>query len=221
MSHRVGLAFFANGLGCASSGLVSGRIQRNAFKRESAVWRHEEGLPASAPLPCPLPATFPVEEARLGGAPLYSIIQIFGLLVFGWSLTPVHSSGGSRVAGADDVVTQAGKAGVSHWIVPLMAQFAVGWSNTSVLNSNQVLLTDLYPGRSASASAVVNLTRNLLAAVGIAVAGHVTAAVSPGWFGMLLAGLVALGLMPFWLHRRLGPVWREERQSRVTNGPAN
>lgn len=153
-------------------------------------------------MPRPLPVTFPVERARLSDAPMYSVIQIVGLLIFGWSLTPVSS--------------HAPISATSHWITPLFAQFAIGYSNTAVLNSNNTLIVDLYPGRSASASAVINLTRNLTAAVGVAVADYITAAMSPGWYGTLLAGIVVVGLGPYYLHSVWGPQWRERRQSSST-----
>lgn len=123
--------------------------------------------------------------------------MIIMFLVFGWSMTPVEPSG---TAG--------------HWIVPLLAQFAIGYSNTAVLNSNNTLIVDLYPRRSASASAVINLSRNLTAAVGVAIVDYIEDGVSPGWLGAILAALVVLGLAPYVLHAVYGGSWRQEREGR-------
>lgn len=197
---RVGLAFLANGLGCVSGSILAGKSLNATFRRESSLWRHFKGLPDATPIPRPLPITFPIERARLSEAPMYSVIQILGLIVFGWSLTSFSKA----------------DPGTSHWMAPLIAQFAIGYSNTAVLNSNNTLIVDLYPGRSASASAVINLTRNLTAAVGVAVADYITAAMSPGWFGTLLAGIVLVGMVPYFIHSNFGPRWRERRQSSTT-----
>lgn len=132
-------------------------------------------------------------------APFYSAIQILGLLIFGWCLTSSQPN--------------VPNAGVAHWIAPLFAQFAVGYANTAVLNSNSTFIADLYPGRSASASAVLNLTRNLMAAVGVSVADYLSAALSPGWYGTVLAAIVLVGLVPNVLHSAFGPRWRERRHS--------
>lgn len=123
---------------------------------------------------------------------------ISGLLIFGWSLTTVSDD--SELTG--------------HWIVPLVAQFMVGYANTAVLNSNNTLVIDLYPGKSASASAVINLSRGVLAAVGVAVVDYLLEAMSPGWLSVVMVGLVLTGLGPYVLHVKYGRVWRIEREER-------
>lgn len=191
----------ANGLGCVTGSILTGRDLDKSFKRESSLWRHSKGLSEDVPIPRPLPITFPIEKARLSNALMYSTIQVGALLIFGWSLTP-------RTGGIPITCT-------SHWIAPLLIQFAVGFSNTAIMNSNNTLMVDLFPNRSASASAAVNLTRNLAAAVGVAVAGYITNEMSAGWYGMVLAAVSLAGLLPFYVHGLYGPRWREERQSRL------
>lgn len=126
------------------------------------------------------------------------IVMIWSLLLFGWSLTAPGPSNDPK----------------SHWIVPLLAQFAAGWSATSVLTSNNALAIDLYPENSASASAVLNLSRCLMAAGGVAGVDPFLHACGPGWLSVLLVGIVTAGAVPFELHSRYGQKWREERRMR-------
>lgn len=145
-----------------------------------------------------IPASFPLEKARLGKGYVYTIVTIWSLLLFGWSLTAPGPSNDPK----------------SHWLVPLLAQFACGWSATSVLTSNNTLLIDLYPTESASASAVLNLSRCLMAAGGVAAVDPFLHVYGPGWFSVLLAGIVMLGVVPYGLHSYYGQGWREQRTLR-------
>lgn len=208
----MGLSFLANGLGCALGSAISGRTLNAHFRREAEHWHHVRMLPVETSLPRPLPTSFPIERARLSDAPLYSLTMIVMFLVFGWGMSPSHLSSAASTTASG--IPTAANAVAGHWIVPLLAQFAIGYSNTAVLNSNNVLVLDLYPGSSASASAVINLSRNLLAAVGVAVVDYIEDAVLPGWLGAILAALVMIGLVPYGLHAVYGAKWRVEREMR-------
>lgn len=126
---------------------------------------------------------------------MYTIVLAWSLLLFGWSLTAPGPSNDPK----------------SHWLVPLMAQLAAGWSATSVLASNNTLLVDLYPNESASASAILNLSRCLMAAGGVAAVDPFLRAFGPGWLSVLLVGVLMLGVVPYGLHSYYGQRWREER----------
>lgn len=129
---------------------------------------------------------------------MYTIVLAWSLLLFGWSLTAPGPSNDPK----------------SHWLVPLMAQLAAGWSATSVLASNNTLLVDLYPNESASASAILNLSRCLMAAGGVAAVDPFLRTFGPGWLSVLLVGVLTLGVVPYGLHSYYGQRWREERTLR-------
>lgn len=202
---QVGLCFLANGLGCVAGSVLSGYAINETFRKERELWNFRQARAPGTPIPRPLPKNFPIERARLSDAPLHSVVMIIGFLVFGWSLTPptIHRA-------AFDANATAG-----HWITPLLALFMIGYSNTAVLNSNNALVVDLFPGKSASASAVINLSRNLTAAVGVALVDLIEDATNPGWLGVTLAGLVVLGVVPLVVHNLRGMQWRGEREDRV------
>lgn len=145
-----------------------------------------------------VPLSFPLEHARLSKGLQSSIVAIWSLLLFGWSLTAPGPSNDPK----------------SHWITPLLAQFAAGGSATSVLASNNALLVDLYPSKSASASAMLNLGRCLLGAAGVAAVGPFIHKYGPGWTSVLLASIVAVGLVPCALHYTYGQHWRKQRENR-------
>nr|POE72224.1 itaconate transport protein [Quercus suber] len=200
---EVGLCFLANGLGCVAGSILAGRSLNHDFAVEVKLWQHErrqgpeENFPAKK-----IPTSFPLEKARLSKGRMYSVAAIFSFIVYGWSLTAQHSrpeDGRYRLSDA-------------HWIVPLLAQFVNGWSATSVLISNNALIVDLYPGKGASVTAIMNLTRCLTAAGGIAGVQPFLERFGPGWTSVLLAGICALGFVPYCLHCKHGAKWRDARE---------
>lgn len=201
---QIGLCFLANGLGCVAGSLLSGRALNGTFRREQHMWNISNGKQPGTPIPQPLPLEFPIEKTRLFDAPLHMTVMVVGFLIFGWSLTP------PVIMKAHDLNPTAG-----HWITPLLALFIIGYSNTAILNSNSALVIDLFPGKSASASAVVNLSRNLIAAAGVAAVDYIEEATTPGWLGVILAGLVIVGGVPLTLHTYKGKHWRVLREQRL------
>lgn len=195
-SLRVGLCFLANGFGCVAGSISAGRSLDYDYRREAQLWQFARRIHPETPIPSKIiPASFPLEKARLGKGYVYTIVTIWSLLLFGWSLTAPGPNNDPK----------------SHWIVPLLAQFSAGWSATSVLTSNNALVVDLYPASSASASAILNLSRCLMAAGGVAAVNPFLQAFGPGYLSVLLIGIVAIGVVPYWLHRTCGQLWRERR----------
>ena len=201
--------FLANGLGSVLGSLLSGRFLNESFRREASLWNYTQEKHPTSPIPQPLPLSFPVERTRLSDAPLHSVVMIIGFLIFGWSVTPPSTIVGNHSATA------------AHWITPLLAQFVIGYSNTSVLNSNNALVVDLFPGKGASASAVINLSRNLTAAVGVALVDFIEDGLSAGWLGVVLASLVLVGVIPLSMHAVWGKQWREQREVRNRGNAAS
>lgn len=207
---QIGLCFLANGLGCVAGSLLSGRALNGTFRREQEFWNMSNGKLPGTPIPRPLPTEFPIERARLFDAPLHITVMVIGFLIFGWSLTP------PTIMERHELKPTAG-----HWVTPLLALFMIGYSNTAILNSNSALVVDLFPGKSASASAVVNLSRNLTAALGVALVDYIEDGTNPGWLGVVLAALVIVGVVPLTLHTSKGKHWRGLREQRLQEQAAS
>lgn len=140
-----------------------------------------------------LPVDFPIEHARLRRLPLFTSVFILSTSTYGLSLsTPLTSLPG--------------------WIaVPLTLQFFIAATSNGIFSLNQTLVSDLCPGKGASASAMNNLVRCSLGAVGVAFIEPMLAAVGPGatflGLGMIIVAVGPLAVVHwFW-----GAQWRVER----------
>lgn len=116
----------------------------------------------------------------------------FAVVIYGFSV----SSGGSLV-------------------VPLMAQFVIGFSSSAVLNLNNTLTVDLYPGKSAAATAVNNLARCMVGAVGVSMTDLALEMMEPEWLFLILAGVVVAATPMAWAERRFGMQWRAQRRAKI------
>lgn len=63
---------------------------------------------------------------------------------------------------------------------------------------------------------MLNLSRCLMAAGGVAAVDPFLSAYGPGWLSVLLVGIVMLGVIPYWLHSYHGQSWREQRALTTT-----
>lgn len=198
---QIGLAYFANGSGCMLGAIYNGFLELDtAWASAQEVYNFRRGIPFAEYVAQKeaqsgkesIPADFPLESARLGRWYVHATLMVFGLIMFGWSL--------------EDEDT-----GYSHWIVPLLAQFMVGFGMSAILSMNQTFVVDLGRGMSAGASATVNLTRGLPAAGGVACVEYLRDALTPGYFSLVLAALVVLGMLPAYLHQTYGQKWRAQR----------
>ncbi|KAK9259181.1 major facilitator superfamily domain-containing protein [Lipomyces tetrasporus] len=81
--------------------------------------------------------------------------------------------------------------------VPIICTFIVGWAATSSQSVITTFLVDVFPRRSASASAALNLARCLLGAPGTGTVLPIVNAITVGWTFTVFTGvmLVALGLV--------------------------
>ena len=91
------------------------------------------------------PEDFPLEKARFQTLWIWSGLQCASILVFGWMVDK----------------------GV-HFSVPIIATFVLGWSTTSLQSIITTFMVDVFPDRSASAVASLNLARCLIGAGGTA-----------------------------------------------------
>lgn len=163
-----------------------------------AAYKARHNLPPSHKLPAKnLPADFPIEHARLRNLPWISVLFASATAAYGFSLQfPALIS-------------------LRGWIVvPLTLQFLIAASSNGIFALNQTLVTDLCPGRGASSTAINNLVRCGLGAVGVAFVETMIAAVGPGpaFLGLALVTVIFVPLVVvnwFW-----GMEWRVSKAER-------
>lgn len=99
------------------------------------------------------------------------------------------------------------------WIaIPLLLQFLIAATSNAVFAINTTLVSDLCPGKGASSTAINNLVRCSMAAVGVGVVDPMLAVMGPAWTFVALALLV---LVMSALHTTVwffGMQWRQERE---------
>lgn len=125
-----------------------------------------------------LPIYFPIEKARLEHIPWITALFITSTTAYGFSL------------GTREFTEQPG------WIlVPLILQFLIAATSNAVFAVNQTLVSDLYPGQGASSTAVNNLLRCSMGAVGVALIDKMinSMGVGPTFAGL---GLLTVALSP-------------------------
>jgi hypothetical protein len=144
-----------------------------------------------------LPMDFPIERARLCRLPWIVVIFIASTALYGISLTfPSITS-------------------LNGWIaVPLVLQFFVAASSNAVFALNQTLISDLCPGKGASATAMNNLVRCGMAAIGVAFIEVMISASRPGaaFVGLSLVIVVFSPLAV--IHWFWGSTWRSQRMAK-------
>ncbi|KAK3397523.1 major facilitator superfamily domain-containing protein [Sordaria brevicollis] len=113
---------------------------------------------------------------------------------------------------ADFPISRARLRSSLYFVVPFIVCVA---GQMGLFNLNSTLMVDLYPGASASASAVNNLVRCLIGAVGVALVQFIVDAIGAGLTFLIFAIVTAAGLPLLWLEWRFGERWRRERMERL------
>lgn len=143
-----------------------------------------------------LPADFPIEKARLKHIPWIITLFVISTTAYGFSL-------GNKSL-----------TGLSGWIaVPLALQFLIAATSNAVFAINQTLVSDLCPGKGASSTAINNLLRCSMGAVGVALVDKMIVAigVGPTFAGL---GLVSVALCPLFVVQWYWAMsWRVEKMS--------
>jgi MFS family permease len=188
---QVGLVFLPNGAGCVAGSYLTGYLMDHDYKTVERQYRQQKGIPADTPLNKKELVDFPIEKSRLRN--IWWIIAVFVLTValYGFSLP------------------------LNIIAIPLVLQFFIAYTATAVFSFNSALVIDLYPGASASATAVNNLMRCSVGAAGVAVVQLVIDAIGSGPTFALFAGITVV-LSPLlvveWFN---GERWRGERKERL------
>jgi MFS family permease len=149
---QVGFAFLPNGLGTIVGSAVVGNLMTNDFKDAEVKYKMLYNLPTEYKLPAKnIPVDFPIERTRLRHLPWISVLFTASTALYGFSLS------------LPNLTTRVG------WVAaPLLLQFLIAAASNAVFALNQTIVSDLCPGKGASSSAINNLVRCGLGAVGVA-----------------------------------------------------
>ncbi|GAA5994443.1 hypothetical protein JCM5350_007036 [Sporobolomyces pararoseus] len=198
---QLGLCYLANGIGCLAAAIINSRRstydykyveRREKEKREQAkeagvAVEEEEKVKDLNDV-----SRFPIERARLRSLPYYFAALMCTCNTYGWLVN----------------------YGV-HLSAPLIMQFFIGLTVTSMFNMAQTLMVDLYPGQGASATAANNLYRCLAGAGILAFIDPLINKLGVGWAFTFLSLLNACFLPLIWLEVKYGMQWRSERAGRL------
>lgn len=149
-----------------------------------------------------IPAAFPIEHTRLRQIPWITGVLVVSVSFYGFAMLPAAQLGA--------VASRPG------WIaLPLFLQFLIAATSNAVFAINTTLVADLCPGRGATATAINNLVRCGMAAVGVAVVDALLTSMGTAAGHLVLAMLVlATGTLMvvqwFW-----GQQWRGKRMEKA------
>ena len=88
--------------------------------------------------------------------------------------------------------------------VPVILQYFIAFCATGIFTINSAFIIDLYPGASASATAVNNLMRCLIGAAGVAGVQPIIEALTAEYTFVLLAGITVAMTPLLWAERKFG-----------------
>ncbi|KIM95859.1 hypothetical protein OIDMADRAFT_132862 [Oidiodendron maius Zn] len=195
----LGLAFLPNGLGTIVGSTIIGKLMNRDYAFTESEYKSFHSLPEGYKLSKKdLPDDFPIERARLRNLWWIVVVFILSTSIYGWTLAfPAFTAKPGSIA------------------VPLLFQFYIAATSNAIFAVNQTLVSDLCPGNGASSTAINNLVRCTLGAVGVAFIEKMIASlgVGPSFLGL---GLITVACVPFLVAEwYLGMGWRASRAERV------
>ncbi|KAJ6440943.1 dihydrolipoamide dehydrogenase precursor [Purpureocillium lavendulum] len=151
----LGLIMLPNGFGTILGPVLAGKVMTHDFQTFEKAYLPENpsAAPPSESKAC-LPLDFPIEHARLRHVPC--VLAVFALATgaYGFTVLPAEHL---------PLVLKPG------WIaVPLILQFIIATTSSAIFAMIATLVTDLCPGQGASSTAVNNLVRCSMGALGSA-----------------------------------------------------
>ena len=188
---QIGLAFLPNGVGCVAGSYATGYLMDHDYRFIESQYRTSKNIPEDTKLNKKDLVDFPIEKSRLRN--IWWIVSIFIVATAGYGFS----------------------LNLNLIALPLVLQFFIAYTATAVFSLNSALVIDLYPGASASATAVNNLMRCSVGAVGVSVVQIVINGVGAG-VAFLVFAVVTAGASPLlvveWFY---GEGWRLERRERL------
>ena len=171
------------------------------FVRIEKEYKREHNLPESYELPKKdLPVNFPIERSRLRSIWGFMALFVISTSTYGWTLAfPAFTAMSGSIA------------------LPLFLQFLIAVTSNAVFAINQTLIADLCPGKGASSTAINNLVRCTLGAIGVALIDQMIAAVTvgPAFLGLGLISFICVPLLLIEWTLAMG--WRMEEAAKLTN----
>lgn len=194
---QIGLCFLPNGLGCILGSISTGWIMDQTFNRALTRHKMEHGIPLENKITHV--HDFSYVRTRLRLMPAFSIVLMACLALYGpsFELNDLRQRFGPNLA------------------APLILQFLISFSATAIFNINSTVLIDCFPERPASATALNNLCRCLLGAVGVSVIQPLIGAVKAMRAFFIVSGIVLLFTPLVWIEWKWGEKWRQEREKRL------
>ncbi|KAJ5192044.1 uncharacterized protein N7498_011029 [Penicillium cinerascens] len=194
---QIGLCFLPNGLGCILGSLSTGWILDQSFNRALVRYKEEHGIPPEERFVHR--RDFPYVRARLRLMPIFSIVLVISLALYGpsFEFNDLRQRFGPNLA------------------APLILQFLIAFSATAILNINSTVLIDCFPERPASATALNNLCRCLLGAVGVSVIQPLIGTTKAMIAFFIVSGVVCLFTPLIWVEWKWGERWRQEREEKL------
>ncbi|KAA8572770.1 hypothetical protein EYC84_003355 [Monilinia fructicola] len=188
---ELGLIFLPNGFGCITGSYLTGYLMDYDYKVVESRYRKEHNISEDVPIKANELLDFPIEVARMRNIWWIVLIFVIATAFYGFSLN------------------------LELIAIPLVLQFFIAYTATAVFSLNSALVIDLYPGKSASATAVNNLIRCLIGAAGVAVVQMIIDILGSGVTFAIFAG-VTLACSPCliveWYY---GGRWKRERAEKL------
>ncbi|KAL3429706.1 putative MFS multidrug transporter [Aspergillus tetrazonus] len=196
---QIGLTFIANGVGSMVGTLITGKILDADYRRVKARYdasfeSDPEQRTSQEPSQSEREDNFPLEKARLRLIPIFSLAQCLSILLFGWTIQY-----------ADKV----------HIAVPIVSTFITGWTAVSTQSLIMTYLVDLFPDRSAAASASLNLARCLFAAGGTSFVMPMIDGAGVGVAFTICVAVQAIALLGPWIQWTFAGEWRRKERERA------
>lgn len=200
---QIGLTFIANGVGSMVGTLITGKILDVDYRRVKTKFEarlSDRGVEAGNELSdvtIDRDESFPIERARLRLVPVFSLLQCLSIILFGWTIQyPRHV----------------------HIAVPIVSTFITGWTAVSTQSVIMTYLVDIFPNRSAAASASLNLARCLFAAGGTSFVMPMIDSIGVGLTFTVCVSVQVLALIGPLVQWKFAGSWRTESERKNTLG---
>ena len=174
---HISLCYIPIGCGTLCASFVRGRVIDARFKHYAKKLGFEMAKNKKFDL-----TNFPIERARIEVAVPTLVVGSVCIIIFGWTLQFETNLAG-----------------------PLVLLFFIGFCTSATMNTIQVLMVDIYPGRAGAVTAASNLLRCWLGAGSTALVIPMINAMGIGWTCSFF-GLLILAFSPLlWYIMKHGP----------------
>ncbi|OHE98221.1 major facilitator superfamily transporter [Colletotrichum orchidophilum] len=185
---HIGLTFIANGVGSMIGTLVTGKILDIDYQRVKVRFEASNDQESTF-VDSDTNHEFPIEKARLRLLPIFALLQCISIAIFGWTINFPRQV---------------------HIAVPIISTFVTGWTAVSTQSLVMTYLIDIFPDRSAAASASVNLARCLVAAGGTSFVMPMVSVIGVGWAFTVCVVAQLVAVTSAGVQWRFAAQWRRE-----------